>query len=103
VRRSLSRFEEVGDVRGRGPFIGVELVRDRKTRAPFAPERGLSLDVGRRAFADGLICYPCSGNVDGVAGDTIILAPPYNATDGALDEITIKLTKAVAGALSDRG
>jgi adenosylmethionine-8-amino-7-oxononanoate aminotransferase len=103
VRRSLSRFDEVGDVRGRGFFIGVELVRDRKTRAPFAPERGLSYDVGQRAFADGLICYPCSGNVDGVAGDTIILAPPYNATDAELDEITTKLTRAVAGALGDRG
>jgi adenosylmethionine-8-amino-7-oxononanoate aminotransferase len=102
VRRSLSRFDEVGDVRGRGFFIGVELVQDRRTRAPFAPDRGLSYDVGQRAFADGLICYPCSGNVDGVGGDTIILAPPYNATDGELEEITTKLTRAVAGALGDR-
>ena len=100
VRRSLSRFDEVGDVRGRGFFIGVELVRDRSTRAPFAPDRGLSYDVGHRAFADGLICYPCSGNVDGVAGDTIILAPPYNASDAELEEITTKLTRAVAGALA---
>jgi adenosylmethionine-8-amino-7-oxononanoate aminotransferase len=103
VRRSLSRFDEVGDVRGRGFFVGVELVRDRNTRAPFAPDRGLSYDVGQRAFADGLICYPCSGNVDGVAGDTIILAPPYNASDAELEEITAKLTRAVAGALGDRG
>jgi adenosylmethionine-8-amino-7-oxononanoate aminotransferase len=100
VRRSLSRFDEVGDVRGRGFFIGVELVRDRNTRTPFAPNRGLSYDVGQRAFADGLICYPCSGNVDGVAGDTIILAPPYNASDAELEEITTKLARAVAGALA---
>jgi adenosylmethionine-8-amino-7-oxononanoate aminotransferase len=103
VRRSLDRFEEVGDVRGRGFFIGIELVRDRRTRAPFAPERRLSYDVGQRAFADGLICYPCSGNVDGMAGDTIILAPPYNARDVELEEITTKLSRAIAGALGDRG
>jgi adenosylmethionine-8-amino-7-oxononanoate aminotransferase len=102
VRGSLARFEEVGDVRGRGFFIGIELVRDRQTRAPFAAERGLSYDVGQRAFADGLICYPCSGNVDGVAGDTLILAPPYNASDAELEEITIKLAQAVAGALGGR-
>src|SRR5208282_6359307 len=97
---SLSGFEEVGDVRGRGFFIGIELVRDRSTRAPFPPERALSFDIGQRAFADGLICYPCSGNVDGAAGDTIILAPPYNASDPELEEITAKLTRALGAALS---
>jgi adenosylmethionine-8-amino-7-oxononanoate aminotransferase len=100
VQRSLARFEEVGDVRGRGFFIGVELVRDRKTRAPFAADRGLSFDIGQRAFADGLICYPCSGNVDGISGDTIILAPPYNASDAELEEIIVKLARAVSGALA---
>ena len=102
VRTSLSRYDEVGDVRGRGYFVGVELVKDRETRAPFEPERGLSYAVGQRAFADGLICYPCSGNVDGVAGDTIILAPPYNASDAELEEITTKLARAVGSALAGR-
>jgi adenosylmethionine-8-amino-7-oxononanoate aminotransferase len=100
IRRSLSRFDEVGDVRGRGFFIGIELVRDRQTRLPFSPDRALSLDVGARAFADGLICYPCSGNVDGTAGDTIIIAPPYNASDGELEEIVTKFARAVDAALS---
>jgi adenosylmethionine-8-amino-7-oxononanoate aminotransferase len=100
IRRTLSRFDEVGDVRGRGFFIGIELVRDRRTRLPFSPDRGLSFDIGARAFADGLICYPCSGNVDGTAGDTIIIAPPYNASDGELEEIVAKLAGAVDAALS---
>jgi adenosylmethionine-8-amino-7-oxononanoate aminotransferase len=100
LRESLSQFEEVGEVRGRGFFIGIELVKDRATRAPFAPERGLSFDIGQRAFADGLICYPCSGNVDGAAGDTVILAPPYNASDAELEEIDAKLSRAVGAALA---
>ena len=99
VRGSLDRFDEVGEVRGRGFFIGVELVRDRRTRSPFPPDRALSYDIGQRAFADGLICYPCSGNVDGVSGDTIILAPPYNATDAELQEIPMRLARAVGNAL----
>ena len=100
LQRALSRFDEVGDVRGRGFFIGVELVRDRQTRAPFPRERNLSFDIGARAFADGLICYPGSGNVDGTNGDTIILAPPYNATDAELEEIRDRLVAATETALS---
>ncbi len=100
LQSSLSKFEEVGDVRGRGFFIGIELVRDRATRAPFPKEHALSFNIGQRAFADGLICYPCSGNVDGDDGDTIIIAPPYNATDEELEEITSKLARAVGAALS---
>ena len=100
IRRALSKFDEVGDVRGRGFFVGVELVRDRETKAPFPAERALSFDVGARAFADGLICYPCCGNVDGAAGDTIIIAPPYNASDSELEEIVVKLGRAIGAALS---
>jgi adenosylmethionine-8-amino-7-oxononanoate aminotransferase len=100
IRRALSRFDEVGDVRGRGFFIGIELVRDRETKAAFPAARALSFDIGARAFADGLICYPCAGNVDGALGDTIIIAPPYNATDGELEEIVSKLERAVDSALS---
>lgn len=102
LREALSRFEEVGDVRGRGYFAGIELVRDRELKTPFPRERALSFDIGRRAFADGLICYPCVGNVDGVNGDTIILAPPYNARDAELEEIVAKLTQAIQGALTIR-
>jgi adenosylmethionine-8-amino-7-oxononanoate aminotransferase len=100
IRRSLSRFEPVGDVRGRGFFVGVELVRDRGTRLPFPAERALSFDIGARAFADGLICYPCAGNVDGATGDTIIIAPPYNASDAELEEIVTKFERAVDSSLS---
>jgi adenosylmethionine-8-amino-7-oxononanoate aminotransferase len=100
LRAALSRFDAVGDVRGRGYFIGVEFVADRATRRPFPRERQLSFEVGGYAFADGLICYPCAGNVDGTNGDTLIVAPPYNASDAELEEIIVKLTAAVAASLS---
>ncbi len=99
LREALARFDEVGDVRGRGYFLGIELVRDRLRKIPFPRSRALSFDIGRRAFDDGLICYPCAGNVDGTNGDTIILAPAYNARDVELDEIIVKLTSAIGAAL----
>jgi adenosylmethionine-8-amino-7-oxononanoate aminotransferase len=95
LRQRLEPMDAVGDVRGRGYFIGIEFVADRVTRAPFPAERHLHLDVGAHALDLGLICYPCSGNVDGTNGDTAILAPPYNASDSELDEIAGKFVQAV--------
>jgi len=97
---ALRRFDAVGDIRGRGYLIGVEFVRDRASKEPFPAGRGASLDVARRAFEDGLIVYPCAGNVGGSAGDTIIIAPPYNATDAELLELVEKFSKAVAAAFA---
>lgn len=100
LRQALSNFDEVGDVRGRGFFIGVEFVADRVTKQPFPKGRKLSMDIGRLAIADGLICYPCSGHIEPDRGDTVILAPPYNATEMELAEILDKFTRTVAVALS---
>lgn len=100
IRAALAHIPEVGDVRGRGYFIGVELVRDPATRAPFAADRQLHARIGRAAFARGLIIYPCAGNVDGISGDTLIVAPPYNASDAELAELTGLLAGAVDEAVA---
>jgi adenosylmethionine-8-amino-7-oxononanoate aminotransferase len=100
LHESLRRYDEIGDIRGRGFFIGLEFVRDRATKQPFPADRRVNLEVGRRAFENGLICYPCAGNVGGGLGDTVIIAPPYNATDNELAELVEKLTLAVEGTIS---
>jgi adenosylmethionine-8-amino-7-oxononanoate aminotransferase len=100
LRDALQRFEEVGDVRGRGYLNGIEFVRDRTTREPFPAQRALSQSVARRAFEAGLIVYPCAGNVGGVSGDTIIVAPPFNASEAELSELIEKLTGAVERTLA---
>jgi adenosylmethionine-8-amino-7-oxononanoate aminotransferase len=97
---ALRRFEAVGDVRGRGYLIGIEFVRDRASGEPFPAERAVSHAVGRRALEDGLICYPCAGNVGGVRGDTVIIAPPFNASEAELAELIDKFTRAVAHTLA---
>ena len=99
LQSALERFDEVGDVRGRGYFLGVELVRDRVTKQPFPRERAISHEIGRCAFENGLICYPCAGNVGDGTGDTIIIAPPFNATDAQLAELVDKLAKSVGQVL----
>ena len=92
-------IEAVGDVRGRGFFVGVEFVRDRATREPFDPALGISGRVGSAASALGLLLYPIGGNVDGTRGDALILAPPYNAPPAILDEIVALTGRAIRNAL----
>lgn len=93
LAETIGDLDFVGDIRGRGLFIGIELVADRETKEPYDPEIRLFEQVRRRAFANGLICYPSGGNVDGLRGDHIILAPPYTATRNEIDEIIDKLAE----------
>jgi adenosylmethionine-8-amino-7-oxononanoate aminotransferase len=92
---TLAQFDAVGNVRGRGYFIGIEFVEDRATRRPFPAQSHLSHEIARRAFENGLICYPCAGNAGDGTGDTIVIAPPFNATDAELSELVDKLTKSI--------
>jgi adenosylmethionine-8-amino-7-oxononanoate aminotransferase len=95
----LAPLEAVGDVRGRGFFVGVELVAERASRAPFDPALALAARIGKAAADDGLLCYPVGGNVDGIRGDAVILAPPYNASAAELEEIRVRFAAAVRRAL----
>jgi adenosylmethionine-8-amino-7-oxononanoate aminotransferase len=97
-----NRFRQhphVGDVRGRGLFVGVELVADRRTRATFDPALKLYQRVKREAMARGLMCYPMGGTVDGRHGDHILLAPPYIIENSHIIEIEEKLSQAIDAAL----
>lgn len=96
-------IEAVGDIRGRGFFQAIELVADRGTRRPFDGERKLFMKVRQQAFANGLICNPVGGNVDGVNGDVVIIAPPYNASDAELDEIAGKTAASIRQVLAAEG
>jgi adenosylmethionine-8-amino-7-oxononanoate aminotransferase len=74
----------VGDIRGRGYFWSLEFVQDRASKAVFDPALKLNVRVGREALDRGLVCYPMGGTIDGVRGDHVSLAPPYNASDEEL-------------------
>lgn len=99
LTQRMGDLPALGDIRGRGFFIGLEFVADRTTKEPFPADRALHLRIRACSLENGLICYPMGGNVDGVKGDTVILAPPYNATDAELDEIVEKLDRSVRQAL----
>lgn len=100
---ALRGVEAVGDIRGRGYFVATELVANRAAKTPFPAEHRLFMRIRQRALDNGLICYPVGGNVDGINGDVVILAPPYNATDAELGEIVIKMATSIKEVLKASG
>jgi adenosylmethionine-8-amino-7-oxononanoate aminotransferase len=100
----LGNHHHVGDLRGRGLFHGIELVVDRASKQPFAPELKLHARVKREAMARGLMCYPAGGTIDGRRGDHVLLAPPYIIRTDQIGELVDKLGDAIDAAIaSTRG
>lgn len=85
----------IGDIRGRGLFLGIEMVSDRTTKEPFDPKKQIAHSVKKAAFDAGLICYPMPGTRGGSLGDHILLAPPFVMKEHQISEITDKLDKAL--------
>ena len=103
AQRLNDRFHNhahVGDIRGRGPFMAVELVEDRSAKTPFDPKLKLNARVKREAMARGLMVYPSGGTIDGARGDHVLLAPPFICTARDIDEIVSRLADAIDGALA---
>lgn len=99
LTQRFGQHPNVGDIRGRGLFVGLELVRDREKKTPFSPTAKLSAKIKSIGQKNGLICYPGSGTVDGAFGDHILLAPPFIITTDQLEELTDKLELTLAAAL----
>lgn len=95
LRDRLGNHPNVGDIRGRGLFVGVELVKDRSSKTPFDPSLKLHAKIKAQAMSNGLMVYPMGGTIDGQLGDHILLAPPFIVTESHLDEIVDLLGKSV--------
>ena len=95
----LGDHHAVGDIRGRGLMVGLELVRDRSTKAPFPRSAKLVEAVLRIAREHGLLLYSGTGNANGVDGDIVLLGPPFVVTDEELRRIADGLREALDLAL----
>jgi len=98
----FGKHPHVGDIRGRGLFLALELVEDRESRRPFPRARKLAESIRVAALARGLVCYPSSGTADGDNGDHVLLAPPYIVNAREIDEIVDKLDAALAAVLEEK-
>jgi adenosylmethionine-8-amino-7-oxononanoate aminotransferase len=87
LKEELSGHPMVGDIRGTGMFWGVELVQDKATRMPFAPEKKVTNRVLGAAVRKGLFFYPATGMAGKAGGDAMMITPPFIIGDAEIEFI----------------
>ncbi len=96
ITSDLERIPLVGDVRGLGFMVGVELVADRVTKRPFPALAAISTRAAAAAMEEGVLVYPCQGGIDGDAGDYLLLMPPFISSEPELAQMSARLGRALA-------
>jgi len=87
--------EIIGDARGKGLFIGIEFVKDQKTKETFNRKARLAESIGDLAFKKGLHILPGFGCADGVSGDHILIAPPFVISEEEMEELVSILNETI--------
>jgi len=93
--KETTRYPSIGDIRGKGLLIGVELVANKKTKQPFSRSLNATDLFIRKAKEAGLLVYPSNTGSDGIEGDAVIIAPPLTIKKEEMDELIHRFIVAV--------
>jgi adenosylmethionine-8-amino-7-oxononanoate aminotransferase len=103
LQAAVGDLPHVGQVRGKGLFIGIELVADKETKAPFPVQAKVTEHVEKAAFNRGLLVLGgVAGLIDGAAGDHFEILPPYVVDDEHLDFIVDTVREVILEVTSER-
>jgi len=96
---ALDGCAAVGEVRGLGLMVGIELVRDRGTKEPFPRAERVTERVLAAAREEGLLLYSSTGHADGTNGDLLMLGPPFVIADDEVATLVEKTASAIRSAV----
>jgi adenosylmethionine-8-amino-7-oxononanoate aminotransferase len=99
LHEALDGHPRVGDIRGRGLFVGVEFVQDKATKQPLDPALKTHSRLKAEAMRTGLLVYPAGGTIDGTQGDHVLIAPAFICTARDISEIVGRFAAAVQNVL----
>lgn len=85
LEQMAGESDNIGDVRGKGLFAGVEFVADKQTKQPFPADWKMTEKVVQAAYDASLLVYPANADKDGLKGDAVIIAPPLTITKQEID------------------
>jgi putrescine aminotransferase len=93
--KTLYALDGVGDVRGKGMMVAVELVADKATKQPYPAEANVGVRVYQEMLKRGLFTR--------VLGDMILLAPPLVSTEEQIDQIVAIVGESVQAVIAEVG
>ena len=96
--RALEAHQHVSEVRGLGLMLGVELVADKATGAPYLPDGGMAARVVAEALERGVWVYPAG---DGTAPDALLIGPPFTITEEEMDTVVGVVGEAITEVCGD--
>ncbi|MBV8056399.1 MAG: aspartate aminotransferase family protein [Deltaproteobacteria bacterium] len=95
LKEQLSGHPMAGDIRGTGFFWGIEIVRDKVTKEPYARDLRVTNRVIGAALKHGLFVYPTSGMAGKAGGDGVMVTPPFVIGPPEIDYIVQNLRAAL--------
>ena len=95
LRASVGDHSRVGDIRGLGLLVAVEMVSDRATKEPFDPTAAVTRRLLDACLDNGLIAYPAARGADGKKGDAVLFGPPLTISDEEVDAVVDRFTAAL--------
>ncbi|KAJ4155282.1 hypothetical protein LMH87_000537 [Akanthomyces muscarius] len=96
LHKELDGHPNVGNVRGKGLFWGIEFVKDKENKTPFPVTAGIANAVHTTGLMDmGIMLYPGTGTMDGVDGDHVLVSPVYTSTEEDASRIVKKIKETV--------
>ena len=85
----------IGDVRGQGLLVCVELVQDRATHLPFPRTAHVAEKIVQAVFKQGLLLLPRFGTGIAKEGDNISISPPFIISEAECDELVAVLEASI--------
>lgn len=95
----------VGEIRGRGLMIGIELVADRASKLPHPRTARITehiLAAAKSGADDGLLLYSATGQANGTDGDQLVIGPPFVIGVNEIERIASGTAAAIRSVREER-
>ncbi len=101
LQTRLASHPHVGDVRGVGLLLAIELVADRNTRAPFARSMKTAERLADEAFRnEKMTVWASHHQIDSKEGDLLVFAPPLTITAAEVEDCAARFERLLAQGFS---
>jgi adenosylmethionine-8-amino-7-oxononanoate aminotransferase len=92
----MPKHRILGDVRGLGLMLGVELVKDQRSKEPFPVEQGVAFAFARACIEEGVAVYPGQSGADGMVGDHALVTPPLVISAEQVNDLVSGIDRGLA-------